>query len=56
MNEVSDSLTVRGAAAARQPSVKKITDRKRFFVTDTLDQLLTVVVATASVQDRRAAP
>jgi hypothetical protein len=36
--------------------VKKLTDCKRFFVTDTLDQLPTVVVASAAVQDRRAAP
>jgi transposase len=40
---------------ARYDAGKKVNGRKRFFVTDTLGLLLTVVVVTAAVQDRNGA-
>ena len=55
-----DSQTVKGADTVGRESRgydagKKINGRKRFIVTDTLGLLLTVVVLSASVQDRDGA-
>jgi transposase len=55
-----DSQTVKGAETVGRDSRgydagKKINGRKRFIVTDTLGLLLTVVVVTASMQDRDGA-
>jgi transposase len=55
-----DSQSVQGADTVGRDSRgydagKKINGRKRFIVTDTLGLLLTVVVVTASVQDRDGA-
>jgi hypothetical protein len=55
-----DSQTVKGADTVGADSRgydagKKINGRKRFIVTDTLGLLITVVVCTASMQDRDGA-
>jgi transposase len=55
-----DSQSVKGADTVGRDSRgydagKKVNGRKRFIVTDTLGLLLTVVVVTASVQDRDGA-
>ncbi|MEU7867120.1 IS5 family transposase [Dactylosporangium sp. NPDC049140] len=57
---IIDSQSVKGAGTAGRGSRgydagKKINDRKRFIVTDTLGLLIVVVVLAASVQDRDGA-